>query len=167
MVDVTISGNTYTSYISVTDADKYLLVDPNYTAWSALSTDDKAKNLVMATRLIDAQVYIDTASTQVLRMAISDFANACALIAAAVASGNTTILGKEVPEQDVDVMKAGSVEINYYRDFTSFSMTRYVPRWTPDVYAILSKYFASSTMTFGFSNGTSGVTTIQDFGVHW
>lgn len=168
MTTITIDGNDYISYASVSDADIFLLVDSGFATWDALSDDDKGKYLVSATRLIDSQSYIEMANTQVLRLAIDDFATICILIAKAVViDGNSEIFGYSVPEQDVDTMKAGSVEINYFRDFTNFSLGRYITRWTPAVYALISKYLSSGSVGFGFSNGTSGVTTIADYGVHF
>lgn len=168
MTTITIGGNNYTAYASVADADAYLLVDPGFATWDALSDDDKGKYLVSATRLIDSQSYIDTANTQTLRLAIDDFKTICILLAKAVViDGNTEIFGYSVPEQDIDTMKAGSVEINYFRDFTSFSLGRYITRWTPAVYALISKYISSGSVGFGFSNGTSGTITIADYGVHF
>ena len=168
MATITISGNNYTSYATVADADTFLLVDAGYDTWNALSTDAKGKNLILASRLIDSQSYIDSCDTQAERLALDDFKIICILIAKAVViDGNTEILGSTVPEQDIDTMKAGSVEINYFRDFTSFSLGRYVTRWTPTIYALLAKYLKSGSVGLGFSNGTGGTITISDYGVHF
>jgi len=51
---VVISGNAYTVYASVTEADAILLVDSRRaSAWSALLVDAKAARLAEATRLLD------------------------------------------------------------------------------------------------------------------
>ena len=54
LVNVTISGNTYPSYLSVAEADVFLEVEVNRrAAWQALSADDKTRMLVASTRRID------------------------------------------------------------------------------------------------------------------
>jgi len=57
MVDIVISGNTYFSYASVSDADIYLIPDLNYSTWSALTTDQKGAYLIQGTRHLDSLDY--------------------------------------------------------------------------------------------------------------
>ncbi|MEE8609012.1 MAG: DnaT-like ssDNA-binding protein [Nitrospiraceae bacterium] len=51
---ITIETVGYTSYASVAEADSYLNIDPTReAAWEALSTDNKGKKLISATRRLD------------------------------------------------------------------------------------------------------------------
>ena len=54
LTTLTISGNSYTSYLTVDEADIALAVEVNRrAAWNALSADEKARMLVASTRRID------------------------------------------------------------------------------------------------------------------
>jgi len=58
---LTIGGQMYVSYASVSEADAYLAVDPAYMAtWDALDDDAKGRNLIAATRHLDTLKWAGT-----------------------------------------------------------------------------------------------------------
>lgn len=54
---VTIDSTNYNVYVVVADADDYLGASLYATDWTGATTDNKSRALVMATRLIDRQVW--------------------------------------------------------------------------------------------------------------
>lgn len=54
----TASGTSSNSYVSVSEADVYFGERLNATAWTAASTDDKERALIMATRRIDQERFL-------------------------------------------------------------------------------------------------------------
>ena len=163
MATITISGNTYTSYATVATADVFLAPDSNFTTWDVLTDDQKGALLVRATRVLDAQSYITSAATQVLRLAIEDFETICILIANTISSGNTSVSGQSVSEAEQKRVKAGSVEIENYRALYNLEASKYEYQWTPEIYALLKKYLSGASFAFAFSCGTDGVITIDDY----
>jgi hypothetical protein len=163
MATITISSVDFVSYASVQSADDFLIPDANFAVWDALTDDAKGSLLVRSTRIIDAQKYIEGASTQALRLAIDDFKTICILIANAISSGNTSISGSTVSEADQKRVKAGSVEIENFRSLYNLDSTKYEWQWTPEIYAILKNYLAGASLSFAASFGTSGEITIEDY----
>lgn len=126
---VTINGTDYDVYVSVDRVDEYANGSLTADAWQALVADDKARVLVSVTRWIDSQCWqgdkvdplqplawprtlgniatIEIAVTQlsILVAANPDLANQSMGLVAGAADGGTKRL------------KAGSVEIEYFRKF--------------------------------------------------
>src|SRR5689334_14317587 len=50
---VTPGASTANSYVTIIEADTYLFAHPDWERWDALSTDEKQRRLIMATREID------------------------------------------------------------------------------------------------------------------
>jgi len=116
MVDITINGNTYFSYISVADADTFLFVYPDTTTWFTLSIDDKGKNLVAASSFLDSLPWADACGTQAIRETKQGVINATALIANLIANGVTAFFGTTTQEAGTKRFKAGSTEIEFFAD---------------------------------------------------
>lgn len=117
MASIVISSNTYFSYASVADADAFLLVQPNTTAWFGLSDDDKGKSLVTSSTWLDSLIWKEECSPQSVREGKASIVNAAILLANQLANGDSSFLGLEKQEQPVKRIKAGSVEQEYHPSF--------------------------------------------------
>lgn len=167
MTSIVISGNTYFAYASVADADSYLLVYPDTTAWFALDTDGKGKNLVVAANFIDTLPFKDEYDTQAEREVVTDIINASILLANLVANGNTAFLGVVEQEQQTKRLKAGSVEQELYADINKLfyynknSLTSGLP---PYIFNLLKPYLSSTTTAIAgsLSYGTDYTSTASD-----
>ncbi len=170
MATITIGSNSYFSYATVAEADDFLLVDPNYTTWNALDTDGKGRLLIQSTRFLDSLSYIESADTQAERELIDAFSVACIMIAGLLSTGDISILGgtANVGSNDAKRYKAGSVEIENFRNFNSFYLGLYSTVFPPNIYAILKPYLISSTSNIpagANSFDTDGVSSIQNYEV--
>lgn len=169
MATITISGNDYFSYATVAEADEYLVPDPNYATWSSKTADQKGAYLIQATRLIDSQEYIESADTQSERALIENFKTATILIAVLLSTGETSILGGTVSSGSTETkrLKAGSAEIEYFRNLSSLFASSYATNWPPNIYALLKDYLKSNSSGIGLaaSFGTCGKSSIQDYGL--
>lgn len=163
MATITISSVDFVSYASVLEADSFLIPDANFAVWDALTDDAKGSLLVRSTRIIDAQKYIEGASTQTLRLAINDFKTICILIANAISSGNISISGTTISEAEQKRVKAGSVEIENFRSLYNLDSAKYEWQWTPEIYAILKNYLVGASLSLAASFGISGETVIEDY----
>ncbi|RVC47591.1 hypothetical protein EN781_00195 [Mesorhizobium sp. M4A.F.Ca.ET.090.04.2.1] len=158
MPTVTIGGNTYTTYSTVTDADIYLGGSTTADAWRAADADTKARGLVSATRWIDEQSWVDAYSTFDLRLANPAFINACIELAALLvddADFRTTF--GQVQQKRI---KAGSVEIENFRGTTVQTDTAF----PSNVMLLIGQYLAGSEPAFGgaITFGTCRETTLDE-----
>lgn len=170
MVDLVVGGNTYFSYATIASADNYMLVDPNYATWSVLTDDGKARFLIQSTRFLDSMSYIESADTQAERELIDAFEIACIMIAGLLSSGDTNILGgtANVGSNDAKRYKAGTVEIENFRNFNSFYIGLYSTVFPPNIYRVLKPYLASANSNIpsgANSFDTDGESSIQTYGL--
>lgn len=124
---ITIGGNDYDSFESVSDADIYLAVDPTASAWRALpDADAKGGYLVAATRVFVRQSWQDGVIADPLPQAIKD---ATALLAAAMAGGYDAA-NQATTASGVRRQKAGSVEQEFFWSQTIGAGLRFpLPIW--------------------------------------
>lgn len=91
------------SYVSVSEADDYLVIKPNSTAWAALITATKEKYLAWATRLLDQR---------------AKWAGTKAVADSALAWPRLYVFDREKLPVPIDVVpdevKAATVEIAYH-----------------------------------------------------
>lgn len=163
MATITLSGNDYFSYASVSDADLYLVPDINFATWSALTADAKGAKLIQATRLIDSLSYKENADTQSERELLPAFSDATILIASYVASGGTAILGASVAEAEAKRYRAGSVELENFRSNAFYFPSAYSD-WPKNILALLKPYLQTTANALGISVfGTCGKTPIDNY----
>lgn len=135
MPQITISGNTYDTYVTVAEVDEHANGSLNAAAWEALIADDKGRAIVTATRWIDSQCWqgakVDPDQPLEWPRVINEetidvdplIARATTLLAILTAAN------PELPDQmtgNVETsadggtkrLKAGSVEIEYFRNLS-------------------------------------------------
>lgn len=126
MATITISGNDYSSFASVAEADAYLAADiARYTAWAALDPDDKGRALVTASRYLAALDWVDGTPSfdtppSVLVEATSLFA---ADIAAKPSLGSDASTGSNVKR-----VKGGEAEVEFFRPTAGAALPPYLLR---------------------------------------
>lgn len=170
MASLVVGGNTYFGYATIASADDYMLVDPNYATWSVLTDDGKSRLLIQSTRFLDSLSYIESADTQAERELIDAFEIACIMIAGLLSSGDTSILGgtANVGSNDAKRYKAGTVEIENFRNFNSFYIGLYSTVFPPNIYRVLKPYLSSSNANIpngANSFDTDGESSIQQYGL--
>lgn len=125
---VTIGSDTYDIYSSVATVDTYANGSLTASAWESLVEDDKARVLIMVTRWIDAQCWqgekVDPAQPLAWPRTIGSIETieyAATILAVMVAADTTlpdTMTGATVAaDGGTKRLKAGSVEIEYFRKF--------------------------------------------------
>lgn len=119
MAEIEIGGNSYFSYATVDDADKYLVVIPGSESWFLLDIEGKGRNLVAASTYLDTLPWSEACGTQEIRETKIGVINATILLANMIANGDTDFLGLETSGQDVKRLKAGSVEVENFAKFPS------------------------------------------------
>lgn len=146
MGSVTIGANDYFVYMETADADIYLAADPDAATWRALTSDDpKARALVAATRILDRQSWAgdktdgtdqvnawprtDTSIDGVDEDIVpDDIANACAELANAIVNGTFTAT-TQTTAQTKRRIKAGTVEVEYFRGAEGMAIPFPLPVW--------------------------------------
>lgn len=126
MATITISGNDYSSYASVAEADAYLAADvARYAAWAALDTDDKGRALVTASRYLYALDWVDGPPSY--DTPPSAVVEATALFAADIAAkpslGNDASTGSNVKR-----VKGGEAEVEFFRPTAGAALPSYLLR---------------------------------------
>ena len=167
MATVTIAGSDFTTYASVAEADAYLLANIDFATWDANADDAKGRFLVSATRLLDSQNWLPAYDTFAERNAETNIVFAGNEIANYLSNGGTEILGLEEKEADVKRLKAGSAEIENFRDNSTASLGRYTTIWPPAVFALLKGFLAGagSTSLGALSYATSTCSSEVDSGL--
>jgi hypothetical protein len=133
-VTITIGGKNYDAYVSVDQVDTYANGSLNAAAWEALLDDDRGRAIVSATRWIDSQCWQGEKSVadQPLewpRVIDGVTVPASKYEAAAILLAVLTAANPELPDQmtgNVEAsadggtkrLKAGSVEIEYFRNLS-------------------------------------------------
>lgn len=125
--NLTINSVLYVSYASVAEADVYLTPTPSFPTWSALTVDQKASRLVVATRTMDTFTFtgVKTNPSQLNQFPRTgpDYSDplqvpyqieqATILLAANAEVSLTT------PTSEIKKVKAGSAEVEYFSDGSS------------------------------------------------
>lgn len=142
MKTVTIQGQDYAVYADVSDGDLYFNADvsPYGVAWRASDPDDKARGLVTGTRFIDAQswkgsktggasqenafprtglFYADEARTPVDPNTIPPEVETASIQLAGWFMEGTAAQNAANAASGTRRLKAGSVEIEYFRTFSA------------------------------------------------
>lgn len=172
MATVEIGANSYETYADVDAADEYLEAEfsANGTAWRAASDDDKARALVTSTRVLDRMQWLGDPAEDDQTLAWpridtnidgveddevpTDIVNASIELAAQIIAGTDAL--NQTQAQSVKSQKAGSVAIEYWRQFTTPS------RLPLPVKELVSIYLSGSTGAIsGIS--VSGVDECSDF----
>lgn len=122
MATITISGNDYFSYATVEQANTFLLVQPDSQNWFLLDNDGKGKNLVAATNFLNGLPWRDECSPQSVREGKQSIIDATIYLANSIANGNFGFLGGSVQEAATKRLKAGSAEIEYFANISSFGV---------------------------------------------
>jgi len=158
MPQVSINGIEAFSYADVDYANDYLVFDPSFAQWQALSDDDKARYLVSATRFLDTLDWSEAYSTQELREAQSRIVQATVILAALISRGEADFVQTGTTSTGIKRLKAGSVEQEF---FSSSSTTTIGNGQLPaQLWALLKDFLggsSSSNLAVGFlSFGTDG-----------
>lgn len=164
MATVSISSQDFETYVIAADADTYFIpgVSAAATAFKALAdADTKNSYLVTATRYLDSLNWAAAYDTFAEREVVQAILDACCELAAAFVSDPD--LGTSITAE-VRRLKAGSVEIENYRqtvDKTSGSAVSFLP---PNVLSMLKQYLGGSTVVASsYAFGTSRESTVEDF----
>lgn len=173
---VQIGDQAYDVYADIATADDYLNAEftAAATRWrDATLTDDteKARALVSATRLVDRQTWPGsrTSEYQVLEwprtgtgisgidedVVPSQIEHATILLAAEINNGNTSVIGSDSTDTRTKRQKAGSVEIEYFRDLDGG------PRFPTAIQELLAGLFGGRAVIAG--SIASGVDECSDF----
>lgn len=159
MATVTIDTVEFTVYADVSTADDYLVGSITATAWRAADDDTKARALVSATRWIDAQSWQEAYDTVAERDAEPAFATATIELAALLVDDPD--YRSSFQAADTKRLKAGSVEIEYFRG-ARIQTTTVFPK---QIMTLIGRYLASAVgSSFGgaLSYGTGRCTDFGD-----
>lgn len=181
MATVTIGAETYTVYSDVTTADIYFNGSVSFAEWDTLTTDEKSRGLISATRLIDRQSWqgeravtspdegLDFPRTGLTDCSGSDVTEAESLAAAVEASqllaldvnSDTSIIDNTTTEDLTKRLKAGPVEIENFRANIGTST-----RFPLDVMELIGCFLASNVAISGsIATGTDGTALDDDFSI--
>lgn len=173
---VTIGSTVYDVYADTATADEYLEAEVSAAAtkWrDATQTDDtaKARALVTATRLIDRQNWPGSKTDEYQELdwprtgtglsdveddvVPQDIINACILIAADTNNG-VDVTGSASTDTRQKRLKAGSVEVEYFRDLNGGT------RFPQAIQELLARYLAGGT-TITAASIAYGYDTESDF----
>lgn len=172
---VTLGGTDYLVYADIAMADLFLEADATAvgTAWRAQTDENvKARALVTATRLIDAQRWPGTKTDELQDLEFprdsmnSDCAtdgvipqkiiDAAALLAGYIEAG-VDVVGSPSTQNEIKRQAAGSVSIEYFRP------TDPISRFPLPVQELLACLFAGATSVGGaLSYGTDGCSSFDD-----
>lgn len=173
---VEISSNSYPTYISVADADIYLAASSSASAtWTALDADQKAQNIVTASRLLDSLSWKGDPTEDDQDLAwprtgtgvsgVEDDEIPQAIVNAAAELAGMNALGVDIMNFTSTAsiekrIKAGSVEVENFRSFgTTYPFP--LPVWR-----LLAPYLGGPANLSGVrSSGTDGCSiTNHDYG---
>lgn len=149
-----IGGVEAFSYSSVEYADDYLVFDPNYAVWQALSTDEKSRFLVTSTRYLDSLSWESDWDTQAKREAEPKIVQACVVIAFMILQGEADFITTGTTSTGTKRLKAGSTEIEYFNSKAGGSL---INRFPQPVWLLIGDFLkgANSNLIIGFrSYGT-------------
>jgi hypothetical protein len=169
----------YESYADVADADIYLGAKFNSSAWFALTDEVKGQALVTASRLFDRTCWQGTptgVSPQVLAwprtgitgvddQTIPDvIVNGSIELAFYLATGSTVEVNATPGAQVLQVIKAGSVMLQYFRGAESLNAQR--DRFPLPVMELVGSYLCGAGVNIvGIASGSSSGTSDGDTSV--
>ena len=167
MATVTIESVVFTTYASVAEADAYLIANIDYATWNANDIDTKGRFLSSATRLLDQQRWLKDYGTFAERVVVADIVSASIELANYLSNGNTAVLGLDEQEPSVKRLKAGSAEIENFRNAAMQSAGRYITVWPSAVFSLLRDYLdsASGSALGALSYATDTRSSIVDSGL--
>lgn len=141
---VTVGGVSATIYGTYTAAVDYvsLAYGDTYTAWTALSADNRKRTLVAATRYLDAQTWSDDYDTFAERDSEEAFQLACYEMAVIIAADPSVVTQLDAGS-NIQSVGAGGASVTYFAPTTD---TYVLP---PVVHRLLASYLG----------GRSGATT--------
>ena len=157
MSTVEIGTNTYFTYATRDEADAYLLPTSYNATWSALQPDEQSGFLVESARIIDRQKWKADYDTQEKREVVEGIVNGSILIAAMLASGEADFVAKATTASSTKRLKAGSAEVEYFRDFSQSSQNRF-PVSLMELFGVYLGTNGSASAPVGgsFVSGVSG-----------
>jgi hypothetical protein len=157
---LSISGVDAFSYADVAYADDYLVFDPTYSEWSALTNDAKSRFLVTATRFLDTLNWAEPWDTQTEREAENKIVQACVILASMISRGEADFISTGTTASGTKRLKAGSAEIEFFGSASNSSASFGGSNQLPSQLWLLLKDFligANSNLAVGFlSFGTCG-----------
>jgi hypothetical protein len=154
---VTITGVSPdpTIYGTLAEAVAYItaMYGDQYTAWLALSSDNRNRTLVAAARYLDRQVWIDDYDTFAKRDALAAFKTASYELAALIADDPSVI---SVTDQGSNIARvyAGGAGVDYFNPTSASDGS--APVLPPVIQQLLGAYLAGSTAGTGSPWGQSG-----------
>lgn len=158
MPQVIIQGNTYSTYASIDEASSYLIPTSYYATWSALTPDEQAGRLVESTRILDRQRWKAAYDTFEKRVLVEGIVNGSILIAALLASGEADFVANATTASSTKRLKAGSADVEYFRDFSSASNNRF----PLEIMEILRSYLGSTGTSSMAGVGGSFVSGVNE-----
>lgn len=180
MGTVTIGASTYNVYADVATADEYYNGSTDYATWAALSTDEKARALVSATRLLDRQRWQGTQTVDgqdlawpragvvdcageavddsVIPQSVIDASMVLALYDATGSNVQTSATSEDLTKS----LAAGSVSISYFRA-DSANYARFPLPVMELIGCFLAGFGATSPGVGALSYGTDGESYNGDF----
>lgn len=152
------SGESETVYGTFANAKSYLgiMIGDAYTAWRALSDDDKKRTLATATRYLNRQAWIDTADTFAERDALTNAEGKpvfqyASYELAAVAADDPSVLASIETGSNLRAVGAGSARVEF---FAPTSTAQGTSGRLPDVaLQLVGAYLAASATTNSISGG--------------
>jgi hypothetical protein len=170
MAMLEIDGVEAFSYAAIEYADDYLVFDPSYAEWAALSDDDKARFLVSATRFLDTLNWAEPWSTQTAREAENKIVQACVILASMISRGEADFVTTGSTYSGTKRLKAGSAEIEFFGPGSS-STTNGNGTIPSQLWALLKEFLSGAGGSLGgggfLSFGTCGESNNrQRFGLY-
>jgi hypothetical protein len=179
MATITISGNDFTTYSNLAEADIYFLGSAQLGTWNGYTDAEKERGLITATRLIDRQSWQGEKSDddQVLdfpRTGLSDCngsdvtaaeslalaVEASQLLALDILAG-ATVETTGTNESLTKRLKADTVEIEYFRAEPTANS-----RFDKDVMELVGCFLSSNSVLSGsIAYGTDGTALDNDFSI--
>jgi hypothetical protein len=150
---INIGGNDYFSYATLADANIYLAPVVGFSTWDEIDDDIKGGYLIQAARFLDTLRWLESYDTQAERLAVPNIVNASIEIAFLFSSGDISLLGLSTPEAEVKRLKAGSVEVENFRNIAKLA-NPYSIAFPQGIFALLRAYLsngliASAATSFG------------------
>lgn len=160
MPKLEINGVEAFSYATVEYADDYLIFDPAYSEWAALTVEEKSRFLVSATRFLDTLNWAEPWNTQEKREVESKIVQACVILASMISRGEADFISTGTTASGTKRLKAGSAEIEFFGSASNSSASFGGSNQLPSQLWLLLKDFligANSNLAVGFlSFGTCG-----------
>lgn len=179
MPSIDINGQAYESYATLEEADTYFAAAIHAANWSAASTATKQQALITATRMFDRTCWLgdptDTGSQALAwpRTGISDVdsltipenvINGFYELALSLVDGSTVQTNSTPGAQDKQIIKAGSVMIQYFRGAESLNAQQ--DRFPLPVMEYIGSYLCGADFQLvGVATGSSSGTDNNDTSV--